>query len=439
MTARHLRDADVGTPADAPGASRRPALRTAGYLAAALPLSLLGTAYVLLVLYVGGLLALTLVGLPLLALGLRGARHLVRVHLRLVRVLLDEVIESPAPAPAADGTIAWVRGGLSDVTAWRGVLYLLLRLPVDLLGLVVALGLPLFGVWSAVWASAGGQEWWVVAAAVLFALAVLVLAPVVFRAWARLHRSLARALLGPSASQLRVRTLERARGAALAESDRGLRQVERDLHDGTQAQLVALAMTLSLTADALSDDVREATGDAPWERPRTLVARARAQTDDAIAELRRLIDGISPAALDRGLLDALPQLTGRAGVPVSLRVDVEQQPDPAVERVAYFCVAELLTNVAKHSGATRASVDVRVVGEERRGKKPGGKKPRARKPKGMKLRITVHDNGVGGAGLGKGSGLSGLRERLAAVDGTLGVDSPTSGTTSVVLEMPLRL
>ncbi|MFF0738795.1 sensor histidine kinase [Streptomyces sp. NPDC004111] len=431
----------------APGSSRRPLLRAAGFVVAGLPLSLLGTAYVLLILYIGGLLSLTLIGLPLLALGLQGARRLTRVHLRLLRALLGEEVESPAP-PGAEGVIAWVRGSLSDITAWRSVLYLLLRLPLDLLGFVAALGLPLFGVWSAVWALASGQPWWFALTTVLVAPATLALAPVAVRALARLHRSLARALLGPTASQLRVRTLEWARGAALAESDRGLRQVERDLHDGTQAQLVALAMTLSLTADALADGAREATGDAPadgvreatgdapadgirgtagaalFDRPRTLVARARAQTDDAIAELRRLIDGISPAALDRGLLDALPQLTGRAGVPTTLTVDLPQQPDPAIERVAYFCVAELLTNVAKHSGADRASVDVRLAS-----KRLGGKK----------LRITVHDNGIGGAGFGKGSGLSGLRERLAAVDGTVSLDSPGTGTTSVVLEMPLHI
>ncbi|MFD3515756.1 sensor histidine kinase [Streptomyces sp. NPDC058657] len=391
--------------------------RAFAFAATALPLSLLGTAYVLVIVYIGGLLSLTLIGLPLLAVGLRGARHLGRAHARLVRALLGEEIETPAPPPAATGMLARVRGSLSDVTAWRSMLYLLLRLPVDLLAFVITLGLPLFGVWSGVWALATGQRWWLSAAAVLAGSATLALAPKAARAMAHLHRWLARTLLGPSTSQLRVTTLERARSTVLADGDRDLRQVERDLHDGTQAQLVALAMTLSLTADALEGDRTD--DGAPFGRPRALVARARTQTDAALAELRRLIDGISPAALDRGLVDALPQLTAQAGVPVTLTVDLPQRPDPVIERVAYFCVAELLTNVAKHSGATRASVDARLTGS--------------------KLRISVHDNGMGGARIGTGSGLLGLRERLSAVDGSLGLDSPPSGPTTVTLEMPVRI
>ncbi|MFI5801595.1 sensor domain-containing protein [Streptomyces sp. NPDC051561] len=396
--------------------------KAAAFAVIGLPLSLLGVAYVLLVLYVGGLLSLTLIGLPLLAVGLRGARRLGRAHVRLARTLLGEDIDIPAPPPPATGAIPWIRGNLSDVTAWRSMLYLLLRLPVDLLALVTTLGLPVFGVWSAAWAVATGQVWWLSAAAVLAGSTVLALAPTAARTMADLHRLLARTLLGPSASHLRVRSLERARSTALTEGDRDLRQVERDLHDGTQAQLVALAITLSLTADvltadALDDDVPDT--NVPLDRPRALVARARTQTDAALAELRRLIDGISPAALDLGLADALPQLAARAGVPVALKVDVPHRPDPVIERVAYFCVAELLTNIVKHSGAARASVDAHLTGK--------------------KLRIAVHDNGTGGAELGAGSGLPGLRERLTAVDGTLNLHSPRQGPTTVVLEMPVRI
>ncbi|MFI2238027.1 sensor histidine kinase [Streptomyces chrestomyceticus] len=379
---------------------------------AGLPLSLLGTAYVLVVLYAGGLLSLTLIGLPLLAVGLRGARYLGRAHAWLIRVLLGETVDAPAPPVATTGVVRWIRAGLSDVTAWRSLLYLLLRLPVDALTFVVTIALPAFGVWCGVWALASGQAPWVAAVAVLGGLAVLLSASVAARAMLNAQRLLARTLLGPSSAQLRVRALERARSTALTEGDRSLRQVERDLHDGTQAQLVAIAMTLSMTADALD-------GEPSHERLRTLVGRARTQADAAIAELRRLIDGISPAALDRGLLDALPQLTSQAGVPVALRVNVPRRPDPVIERVAYFCVAELLTNISKHSGATQASVDADLVGQL--------------------LRIRVHDNGCGGAQLQSGSGLLGLAERLAAVDGTLSLDSPPSGPTTVVLDMPVRI
>ncbi|WP_329413083.1 sensor domain-containing protein [Streptomyces sp. NBC_00704] len=376
------------------------------------PLSLLGMAYVLAVLYVGGLLSLTVIGLPVLALGLAGARHLGRGHVRLMRTLLGEGIDPPAPPAAAPGVLPWIRSHLSDVTAWRSVLYLTLRLPLDLVAFVLTVALPAFGVWSIVWTVIGSPPLWLAVTAVVGGLAALAVAPVAARTMMRAHRLLGRKLLGPSASQLRVKTLERARTLAFAEGARDLRQVERDLHDGTQAQLVAIAMTLSLATDALGDEPSPG-------RTGALVARARAQTDTAIAELRRLIDGMSPAALDRGLADALPQLTGQAKVPVALTVEMSQRPDPVIERVAYFCVAELLTNVSKHSGATKASVDARVIGKV--------------------LRIQVRDDGGGGAGIGAGSGLPGLRERLTAVDGTLALHSPPGGPTTVVLEMPVRI
>ncbi|MEU4873674.1 sensor domain-containing protein [Streptomyces sp. NPDC021608] len=376
------------------------------------PLSLLGMAYVLAVLYVGGLLSLTVIGLPVLATGLSGARHLGGAHARLMRALLGEDIDPPAPPAATPGAWAWIRSRLSDVTAWRSVLYLTLRLPLDLVALVVTIALPAFGVWSIVWTAMAGPELWLAVTAVLGGLLAVAVAPWAARTVMRAHRSLGRKLLGPSTSQLRVRTLERARTLAFAEGARDLRQVERDLHDGTQAQLVAIAMTLSLATDTLE-------GEAATGRTGALVARARKQTDAAIAELRRLVDGMSPAALDRGLADALPHLTGQAGVSVALTVEMSQRPDPVIERVAYFCVAELLTNVSKHSGATKASVDARVVGKS--------------------LRVQVRDDGVGGARIGAGSGLAGLRERLTAVDGALGLDSPPGGPTTVVLRMPVRI
>ncbi|MFD7420212.1 sensor histidine kinase [Streptomyces californicus] len=405
MTAARLAD-------EARGGRRKVWPGSIAFAVCGLPLSLLGMAYALAVLYAGGLLSLTVIGLPVLATGLLGARQLGRGHAWLMRTLLGETIVPPAPPEAPPGAFRWIRSNLSDVTAWRSVLYLVLRLPVDLLAFVVTIALPALAVWSIVWTVIGDPELWLAVTAVVGALIVLAFTPVTARTVMRVHRLLGRKLLGPSTSQVRVRTLERARTVAFTAGTRDLRQVERDLHDGTQAQLVALAMTLSLAADTLD-------GDEPTGRTGALVARARTQTDAAIAELRRLIDGMSPAVLDRGLAEALPQLTGQAGVPVALRVEMSQRPDPVIERVAYFCVAELLTNVSKHSRATKASVDARVVGKV--------------------LRIQVQDDGRGGARIGAGSGLSGLRERLTAVDGTLGLHSPPEGPTTVALEMPLRI
>ncbi|MET8628717.1 sensor domain-containing protein [Kitasatospora sp. NPDC004669] len=384
------------------------------YVVAGLPLSLIGIGYALAVLYVGGMLSLTLIGLPLLALGLRGARLLGQAHARLIRAALGEPIDVPGPQQSGPGVLSWIRSGLSDVTAWRSMLYLVLRLPVDVLVFGSTVALPVLGVWAVVWTLIAQPGWWPGIGTVLAALVVLALVPSAIGATMTLHRLLARTLLGPSDSQKRLRTLERARGTALAEGTRTLRQIERDLHDGAQAQLVALAMTLSLAADALDGDQAPSS-----DRPRVLVSRARTQTDAAIAELRRLIDGISPAALDQGLVGALPQLTAQAAVPVTLTVDIGERPDEVIERVAYFCVAELLTNVAKHSGATQASVEARSAGN--------------------RLSIRIHDNGSGGARIGAGSGLLGLRERLAAVDGTLSVDSPAAGSTMAVVELPVRI
>ncbi|HEY1179208.1 MAG TPA: ATP-binding protein, partial [Phytomonospora sp.] len=178
-----------------------------------------------------------------------------------------------------------------------------------------------------------------------------------------------------------------------------------------QAELVTIAMTLALAADRLRDS-----GD---DRGRELVGRARSQTGKAIADLRRLIDGFSPAALDDGLAEALRALAAEAAIPVTLRAEVSEEVDEAIERTAYFCAVELLTNVAKHSGARSTTVDVGTAGDV--------------------LRLRVVDDGRGGAGVGAGTGLLGLRERLAAVDGTLTAHSPVGGPTTVDVTLPARL
>jgi len=172
-------------------------------------------------------------------------------------------------------------------------------------------------------------------------------------------------------------------------------------------------MTLSLTADSL-----ETAGPVP-DQVRALLARARAQTATAMTELRRLIDGIGPAALDAGLSDALTRLGALSPVPVALHVDLRDRPDAWIERIAYFSVAELLTNVGKHSSATEASVDVRTAGG--------------------RLHLRVRDDGTGGARPGRGTGLTGLQERIRAVDGRLELDSPVGGPTTARVELPIHL
>ncbi|MFD7323172.1 sensor histidine kinase [Streptomyces sp. NPDC059875] len=422
-----------GATAGLPGGPRWFTVRRGdlAFAAAGLPLALLGGAYALAVLYAGGLLSLTVLGLPFVVAALRGARGLGRLHRWFVRGLLAEDIEAPEPLPPVDGLIARGRAVLTDPVAWRTLLYLLLRLPLGVLGFATALGLPLasgwligFPLWARLLEPGDRPFGWLDPAAVLLGLALLATTPTAIRALSSLNRGLARLLLGPAGTQRRLHQLETARSTLVAENTDNLRRLERDLHDGTQAQLVAIAITLSLADDTLAEDASAedafAEGILPdLARLRTLLDRARSQTDDAIAELRRLTRGIHPVALDGGLDEALPTLTAAAPVPVSLSLDLRERPEPAIERAVYFCAAELLTNIAKHSAASTAAVDVTSTAG--------------------RVRLTVRDDGQGGAAFGAGSGLSGLNERLAAVDGTLRITSPTGGPTIMTAELPVRL
>jgi signal transduction histidine kinase len=190
-----------------------------------------------------------------------------------------------------------------------------------------------------------------------------------------------------------------------------LRRIERDLHDGTQARLVALAMNVGLAKEKLAE------GGDPAEAA-ALLDRAHTTAKDAIAEVRDLARGIHPPVLDAGLDAALATLCAHSAVPVELRTQLGARPSPAIETIAYFCAAELITNVAKHSGARRAVLDAGTVDGQ--------------------LRLSVSDDGCGGAHLGGGSGLTGLSDRVRTVDGRLTVDSPPGGPTTVTVDLPLE-
>ncbi|TDC18634.1 sensor histidine kinase [Streptomyces sp. 8K308] len=392
-----------------------------GFAVVGLPLALLGGGYALAVLYAGALLSLTVLGLPFVVAALLGARALGAPHRRLVGRLLGERVEAPDRLPLPRGLVARGRVVLTDPVAWRTLLFLVLRLPLGLLGFFAAVALPLgcgwligLPLWSRLLEPGGRLFTWLDAVSVPLGLTLLTAVPGAVRAVSAANRWLARLLLGPARAQRRVRELETARATLLAESGAQLRRLERDLHDGTQARLVALAITLSLADDALAPAAGPDLG-----RLRTLVERARGQTNDSIAELRRLTRGLHPVALDGGLGEALPDLTATSPVPVTVRLDLRERPDSVVERTVYFCAAELLTNIAKHSGAR--SAELAAIAADGR------------------VRLTVRDDGRGGAALGTGTGLTGLGERLAAVDGILRVDSPPGGPTLVTVELPTRL
>jgi signal transduction histidine kinase len=215
----------------------------------------------------------------------------------------------------------------------------------------------------------------------------------------------------------RVQELEQSRDHVVDDAAARLRRIERDLHDGPQAQMVAVAMKLGLAREKLSGAV---TGTAPADLDRTLelVEAAHRGAKEAIAELRELARGIHPSVLDHGLGTALSTLAARSGIPVELVTDLPERPSAATETIAYFCAAELLTNAAKHSGAKRATL--KVVNAA-----------------GL-LRIQVSDDGCGGAHVGSSGGLAGLAERIQTVDGRLNVSSPRGGPTVVMVELPSR-
>jgi signal transduction histidine kinase len=213
----------------------------------------------------------------------------------------------------------------------------------------------------------------------------------------------------------RVRELEQSRARIVDDSAAKLRRIERDLHDGAQAQMLAVAMKLGLARDKLTRMTGGA-GRPDVERVLELVTDAHVAAKEAITELRDLARGIHPPVLDQGLGQALASLAARGDVPVELTVDMPERPSAAIETIAYFCAAELLANVVKHSGAGHATLAVASANGA--------------------LRLRVCDDGSGGARIEDRGGLAGLAERVATVDGSLQVSSPPGGPTVVAVELP---
>ncbi|MBE2318723.1 sensor histidine kinase [Solirubrobacter sp. CPCC 204708] len=227
------------------------------------------------------------------------------------------------------------------------------------------------------------------------------------RPFLRVERWRTRRLLAPTLAD-RVEWLTATRSAALDASASELRRIERDLHDGAQAQLVAVSMQLGMAEDMLDRDPAAA---------RDLLLEARSGANTAMAELRALVRGIHPPLLaERGLGGALEALALRSAVPVTCSVSLTRRLPAPIESALYFSAVELLTNAIRHSGAARVSIEV----AERDGR----------------VVLRVRDDGRGGAVMGAGSGLSGLASRLAPFDGVLRVSSPAGGPTVVVAEVP---
>jgi signal transduction histidine kinase len=248
------------------------------------------------------------------------------------------------------------------------------------------------------------------AVSVLAGVLLLLAAPQVTRGLAIMDAAVGVLLLGSTdraGLTARIGELETSRARVMDAAEAERRRIERDLHDGAQQRLVSLAMELGRAKAKFSADPEAAAA---------IVGQAHEQAKEALAELRNLVRGVHPPVLsDRGLDAALSGLAALSPVPVTVRVDLKARPPASVEAIAYFVVAEALTNVAKHAHASRAEVTVSRSGDQ--------------------LALVIYDDGVGGADPA-GQGLSGLAARVAGVDGRLWVTSPAGGPTSVEVVLP---
>jgi len=402
-----------------------------GYNLSAFPIALVGFILVVVDLALGIGLSVLIGGVLLLSVAVMVARGFARFERIRMRGMLGREAATPAYLCGRAGDGFWRRQlvPLRDPQSWLDVVW-------TLAGFVTAT--IAFAVTVAWWAASGaGLTYWfwqqflperdpgdhelayylgfgdgdTAAALVQLALGALALLtlPWAVRLVATVHASLGSALLCSRAElQREVARVEGGRDAARMAEAESLRRLERDIHDGPQQRLVRLTMDLGRAKRQLDQDP---------ERASATLDEALTRARETVAELRSLSRGIAPPLLvDRGLAAALEEMLAQSVVPVESRIDVPPALPPHVETAVYFVVAEALTNIAKHSGASSASVAVTLEGD--------------------KVLVRVEDDGVGGAHPAKGLGLAGLRQRLAAVDGTLDLTSPAGGPTVLVARIP---
>jgi signal transduction histidine kinase len=400
-----------------------------------LALTLLAIVGVLLVVAVTGAVALVpvWVGVPLTLGALARVRRYADLHRLWAGRRLGEKIPSPyLPVPASAGKLSRLLAAVRDPATWRDLAWLLVNGTAGL-----ALASLAFVLWASIaWHAVLPLLWALVPElrgkldyagpfvdgrdrldyAVVWGIGVLVAwlawrwSPLLLRANARLVRW----LLAPSERatlERRVEHLAASRADTVDAQALELRRIERDLHDGAQAKLVALGMSLGMAEELIDRDPAAA---------RDLLAEARLSTSQALGELRNLVRGIHPPVLaDRGLDGAARALALALPLTVDVDATLAGRPQPPVEAAAYFAVVETLTNTVKHAGAGRAWVRLRH--------------------EGGRLCIEVGDDGRGGATLTPGGGLRGLERRLDAFDGTLALASPAGGPTIVTMEIPCEL
>ena len=379
---------------------------------------------------IGGGLIVVLVGIPIIGFGIELARFVARGE-RWRLELVDgrpmtahpyRPLDFSPQAPYGDWLRQYAEGQFLDFSRWRDVVYVLIGFPLAVLqfALMVAmwaivLGLVTGTVVLLANSTIDGEAVPPIAPVItaVMSLALIPVAAFVTRGLMTVQRAIAQTLLcvDPTESLRQdVERLRESRSAAVELEASELRRIERDLHDGAQQRLVMLAMDLGRAEDKIDTDPAAA---------KLLVADAREQSRLALAELRDLVRGTAPSILiDRGLVAAVASIAAKSQIPTfidSLRIG-DMRFSPAVERAGYFLATEALTNVAKHSGATRADV---IFWRDT-----------------TRLFVEVWDNGRGGASLDDGGGLAGLRDRVATIDGTITVVSPPGGPTMIRAALP---
>jgi signal transduction histidine kinase len=407
-----------------PGALLRQLGLDTVYLVLALPMGILTFTFVVTGWSVGLGLLITFIGLPILMATVYASRWMAWIERRRAALVLGEPIRGLYKPPATGRFFDRVRAMFSDPSTWKDLAWHLLLLPVGIADFVVAvaawsasLGLITMPVWW--WALPDDDptdlglfqvdSWSNAVLACAIGVVAMPIAAALVRGTAAASGALSQIVLGPMRRQLeeRVEILAQTRAGAVDAAAAELQRIERDLHDGAQARLVALALDLGMAEERFDRDP---------EGARELVEKARGEARLAMGELRDLARGIRPALLaERGLGEAISALAARTPLPTTVEVDLDGRLAAPVELAAYFTVAEALTNAVKHAEARSARVRLWRDGD--------------------RLRIEIRDDGRGGANP-HGHGLDGLGKRLAALDGTLAIASPRGGPTVLYAEVP---
>jgi signal transduction histidine kinase len=390
---------------------------------------------------IGGSLLVVLIGIPVIGFGIEASRYFARIERWRMEIAdqrpLTPHLYRPFEYRPREPYGTWLReygeGQFLDISRWRDVVYTIVAFPLAAIefAVVIALWVTILGLFVATLALIGADPETVpifgatrslpVSSTVLgsfitgtVGLLLIPVATFVTRGVVALHRAIVETLLCVSPAEALRQDVERlrtSRSAAVELEASELRRIERDLHDGAQQRLVMLAMDLGRAEEKIDADPAGA---------KALVADAREQSRLALAELRDLVRGTAPSILiDRGLVAAVASIAGRSPIETvidSRRVD-GQRFSPAVERAGYFVTSEALTNVAKHSAATRSDV---IFWRD-----------------ATRLFVEIWDNGKGGATIENDGGLAGLRDRVATLDGSLDVVSPPGGPTMVRVTLPV--